>query len=299
MAHHRSWASSAGLALAPTLILAGALLASPASAQRAPGPLTADQLDKLVPKHPGYLGALAPENLKKKRPAPGFDMTGTWFIDLSEGFSKFMFGPPYPEFLPDAAQAYAEGQAAAKARVPYRDAIGQCYPPGMPMIMTRVWPLMFVQLPTVIYMVAGFENSFRAIYLDGRGHSDPDTVVHTYNGESIGHWEGKTLVVETRYIEPDNHYIDNGLPVSDEFRMTERITMVDGGKALQIEYIMVDPQNWKGEWRNTKRWNRTDYTDIGEVECILANNAHLPGTDLGNSVVPQGGEGKEGGATKP
>ena len=281
------------------LVLAGALIGTPLGAQRAPGPLTADQLDKLVPKHPGYLGALAPENLKKKRPAPGFDMTGTWFIDLHEGFNKFMFGPPYPEFLPDAAQAYAEGQAAAKARVPYRDAIGQCYPPGMPMIMTRVWPLMFVQLPTVIYMVAGFENSFRAIYLDGRKFSDPDTVVHSYNGESIGHWEGKTLVVETRYIEPDNHYIDNGLPVSDDFTMTERITLLNGGKTLQIEYIMVDPQNWKGEWRNTKQWNRTDYTDIGEVECILANNAHLPGTDLGNSVVPAGGEAKEGEAPRP
>ncbi|MBT2185959.1 hypothetical protein [Sphingobium nicotianae] len=282
MTHRRSWTISAGMALA--------LLASPLVAQRGPGPLTPDQLDKLVPKHPGYLGALAPENLRKKRPAPGFDLTGTWFVDLSEGFNKFMFGPPYPDFLPDAAKALAEGQAAAKAGRTYRDAIGQCYPPGMPMIMTRVWPIAMIQLPTVIYMVAGFENSFRAIYLDGRAFSDPDTVVHSYNGESIGHWEGKTLVVETRYIEPDNHYIDSGIPVSDDFAMTERMTMLDGGRTLQIEYIMTDPQNWKGEWRNTKRWTRQDHTDIGEVECILANNAHLPGTDLGNSKVGDAGD---------
>ncbi len=32
-------------------------------------------------------------------------MTGTWFVDLSQGFSKFMFGPPYPEFLPDGQKA--------------------------------------------------------------------------------------------------------------------------------------------------------------------------------------------------
>ena len=274
-------------------VVLGALLVSPVAAQRSGGPLTADQLDKLVPKHSGYLGALAPENLNKPRPAPGFDMTGTWFIDLAEGFSRFMFGPPYPKFLPDAQKAYDEGQQAVKEKRPYRDAIGQCYPPGMPMIMTRVWPIAFIQKPTAVYMVAGFVNSFRVIYLDGREHSDPDTIVHSYNGESIGHWEGKTLVVDTRYIEPDNHYIDTGLPVSDEFRITERITMLEDGKRMQIEYIMTDPQNWEGEWRNTKQWTRQDYTDIGEVECILANNAHLPGTDLGNETVGGAGATEE------
>ncbi len=276
------------VAAAVSLTLAG----SPAASQgtRGPGPLTAEQLDKLVPKHPGYLGALAPENLQKPRPKPHFDLTGTWFVDLSEGFSKFMFGPPYPKFLPQAQADFDEGQKAAAERRPYRDAIGQCYPAGMPMIMTRVWPHAFIQLPTVIYMVSGFTNSFRAIYLDGRAYTDPDTVVHTYNGESIGRWEGDTLVVHTKYIEPDNHYIDTGIPISDEFEIVERIKLLEGGRRMQVEYIMTDPQNWEGEWRNTKSFTRQDYTDIGEVECILANNAHLPGTDLGNSQVGELGE---------
>ena len=109
--------------------------------------------------------------------APPFDLTGTWFIDLHEGFAKFLFGPPYPNFyeegrraLIDSAKAQAEGRT-------YRDAIGQCYPPGMPMIMTRVWPHAFIQLPTAIYMISGFNNSVRTIFLDGRQHSDPDVVI--------------------------------------------------------------------------------------------------------------------------
>ncbi len=267
------------------------LSAVPALAQgtRAPGPLSADALDKLVPKHPGYLGALAPDNLKKPRPKPPFDVTGTWFVDLSQGFNKFMFGPPYPKFLPQAQKDFDEGQRAAAARVPYRDAIGQCFPAGMPMIMTRVWPHAFIQLPTAIYMVSGFTNAFRVIYLDGRAYTDPDTVIHTYNGESIGKWEGNVLVVHTKYIEPENHYIDTGIPISDDFEITERITMLEGGKRMQVEYIMTDPQNWEGEWHNTKQFTRQDRTDIGEVECILANNAHLPGTELGNSKVGDAG----------
>ena len=153
------------------------------------------------------------------------------------------------------------------------------------MIMTRVWPIMFVQLPTVVYMTAGFTNSFRAIYLDGRKHTDPDIYVPTYNGESIGRFEGDTLVVDTQGFETDHHWIDQGLPVSDDFKMTERMKLVNGGKTLEIEYIMTDPQNWKGEWRSTKRWNRQDYTDVGQVECTEARNRNLPGTDLGQETL--------------
>jgi hypothetical protein len=268
------------------LCMVGLLAAAPASAQtNRDRKLTKEQLDQLQHKHEGFLGALAPDNLKKPRPKPPFDVTGTWFVDLSEGFNKFMFGPPYPEFLAPGQEAM-KGAAEARAKgTTYRDAIGQCYPAGLPMIMTRVWPIAFIQLPTAIYMVAGFTNSLRIIYLDGRDFTDPDVVVPSYNGESIGKWEGDTLVVKSKYFETDHHYIDQGIPISEKFEVTERIKMINGGKTMQIEYIMTDPDVWKGEWRNTKTWDRQDYSDINEVECIAANNDHLPGTDRGEAAA--------------
>ncbi len=152
--------------------------------------LTPQQVDALSHKHDGFYGALAPQNLQKKRPKPPFDLTGTWFVDLRHSFLDFMFGPPYPEFHAAGQQAMQEAAAARAAHKPYRDSIGQCYPAGMPMIMTRVWPISMVQLPTVVYMLFGFTNSMRFIYLDGRPFTDPDIAVPSYNGESIGHWEG-------------------------------------------------------------------------------------------------------------
>jgi len=247
--------------------------------------LTTEELDQLQHKHPGLPGALDPANLAKPRPKAPFDMTGTWFVDLSEGFNKFMFGPPYPEFYAEGKKALEEGAAARARGENYRDSIGQCYPAGMPMIMTRVWPVMFVQLPTAVYMVAGFTNSFRTIYLDGRTHTDPDIYVPTYNGESIGKWEGDTLVVTSKGFETDHHWIDVGLPISEEFQIVERIKMVNSGNTLEIEYIMTDPKMWKGEWRNTKRWDRVLESDIGEVECTEARNANLPGTDRGQEAL--------------
>ncbi len=45
----------------------------------------ASREDVLAQARPGYLGALAPENLKKPRPKPPFDMTGTWYVNLRNG----------------------------------------------------------------------------------------------------------------------------------------------------------------------------------------------------------------------
>ena len=257
--------------------------------ERQYNPIPAERLDQMVPKHPGYLGALAPENLAKERAPAPFDVTGTWFVDLSEGFSKFLFGPPYPKFGAEGREALIEAPKAQARGETYRDAIGQCYPPGMPMLMTRVWPHAFIQLPTAIYVISGFNNSVRTIFMDGRDFSDPDLVVPSYNGESIGRWEGDTLVVRSRYFETDNHYIDYGIPVSFELEITERIRLLEGGRVMEVEYIMTDPNMWEGEWRSVKRFGRQDYTDINEAVCITHYNANLPGTDLGSETAQERG----------
>jgi hypothetical protein len=287
---HRGWAG---------LLLLASALGAPAVAQDTPEqpaverpmvPIPPERLEQMVPKHPGYLGALAPENLKRTRPAPPFDVTGTWFVDLSKGFADYMFGPPYPRFGPEGVEALIEAPKAQARGETYRDAIGQCYPPGMPMLMTRVWPHAFIQIPTAIYVISGFNNSVRQIFLDGRDFSDPDLVVPSYNGESIGTWEGDTLVVRSKYFETDNHFIDLGIPISDQFELTERIRLVNDGKTMEVEYTLVDPQMWQGEWKSVKRYNRQDYTDINEATCILQYNQHLPGTNLGNETATGRGQ---------
>jgi len=227
---------------------------------------------------PATLGALAPENLKKPRPAPPVDLTGTWFIDLAGG-KPWQFGPPYPKLTPAAqAQLDAFKKAEAEGRV-YRDDIGHCWPAGVPIIMTRVWPIAMIQVPTAVYMISGFMNSLRTVFLDGRTHTDPDLVVRTFNGESIGHWEGDTLVVETKnFIDDEHRWVDPGVPGSDELTIVERIRLVENGRQLEIAYAMTDPKNWEGAWTGTKRWNRVTDADISEVECLPDLNDHLPST---------------------
>jgi hypothetical protein len=234
---------------------------------------------------PSDLGVLAPANLAKPRPKPPFDLTGTWFVDL--GFpGSWRFGPPYPKLTP-AAQVHfdASRKAQAEGKV-YRDDIGQCWPAGVPLIMTRVWSIAMVQLPTVVYMVSGFMNSVRVINMDGRPHTDPDILVRSFNGDSVGRWEGDTLVIDTIGFVDHHHWIDSGIPASDALHIVERVKLVDGGTKMQIEYTLTDPKGWEGDWKVTKQWNRVDSRDmeIAEVECLPDLNSHIPSTQSNANV---------------
>ncbi|HET9268503.1 MAG TPA: hypothetical protein VFO31_10080 [Vicinamibacterales bacterium] len=255
------------------LAFAACLLAAAATTVAAQG-----QGQKLPPPPPPQLSALSVENLAKPRPKPPFDLTGMWQHDGRA--NRWQFVPEKFTLTPAAQIHYDAGLKALKEGGVYRDDIGQCWPAGMPLIMTRVWPIAMVQLPTVIYMISHFENSVRIIYLDGRQHTDPDIVVRTFNGESIGRWEGDTLVVHTKYFPGHHHWMDQGgasVPVSEDAEIIERFKMrSDGG--MDIEYRMTDPQNWVGEWNMTKTFRRRETTDISEVQCLPDLNDSLPAT---------------------
>jgi len=229
------------------------------------------------------LSALAPANLQKERPAAPFDLTGNWFIDTKDGADPeaWRFGPPYPTLTPAAQVHFDASAAAATDGKVYKDDIGQCFPAGLPLIMTRYWPMAMIQLPTAIYMVSGFMNSLRIVYLDGREHTPADLAISTANGESIGHWEGDTLVVDTRYFIDDRHWMDQGgrsIPAGDQLHIVERIRLLEDVDKLEIEFTMTDPEHWEGAWTSTKQFVRVVDEDIAEVVCTPELNEKLKST---------------------
>jgi hypothetical protein len=230
------------------------------------------------PSPPAPVSALAKENLAKARPKAPFDVTGMWQHDGRANTWRFV--PDTFKLTPEAQIHYDRGVKALKEGGVYRDDIGQCWPAGLPLIMTRVWPIAMIQLPTAIYMVSHFMNSVRVVYLDGREHTDPDIVVRSFNGESIGRWEGDALVVDTKYFPGHHHWLDQGgasVPASEDLHIVERFRMMPDGR-MDIEYTMTDPKSWEGEWKMTKTFRRRDDADITEVECLPDLNDHLPAT---------------------
>ena len=280
--------SRIAIAIVTSASLAVSACTAPAEAPGNTPPANTPVAESGVPSEPGrQLSALAPENIAKARPAAPFDLTGNWFIDVTENPNAWRFGPPYPKLTAAAQVHFDASQVAAKEGKVYRDDIGQCWPAGLPLIMTRYWPMAMIQIPTAIYMVSGFMNSLRIVYLDGRSHTDPDIIVRTFNGESTGRWEGDTLVVDTVGFRGDHHWMDQGgasIPAGEQLHIVERIRLINDRKQLEIEYTMTDPEHWEGEWKSTKRFNRVNDEDIQEVSCLPDLNEHLQSTSSKTQV---------------
>jgi hypothetical protein len=231
----------------------------------------------------GHLGSLAPENLKMDHGKAPIDLTGTWMI-----FGEWRF-LPMPKLKPAAQKLYDEAGKAAKEGKAFNDVTGHCWPPGLPIMMTRVWPIQMIQLPTAVVMISNFENQIRWVFTDGRKHSDPNIYVPSYNGESIGHWEGKTLIIDTTNVETKQHFIDRSVPISDKFHVVEYITLKDNGNVLSDEFHMTDPENWEGEWVSTKTYRRQTMVDFLEVHCLPDLDQGIPATFDQYSASPEKG----------
>src|SRR5262245_62551415 len=110
-------------------------------------------------QQPGALGALAPANIAKPRPKPPFDLTGTWLHGGGPD-NNFRFSPPPGFKLTPAAQVHydAARKAQAEGKV-YKDEIGQCWPSGLPINMTRMWQIAMIQMPTMVSMISDLQNS--------------------------------------------------------------------------------------------------------------------------------------------
>ena len=129
------------------------------------------------------------------------------------------------------------------------DKVYQCYPPGMPYIYLQLFPMQIVQTPKEVIELFEYDHSVRHIFIDGRKH--PADVTPTYNGDSIGHWEGV------------------GHPDSDQMHITERIHRVDE-KTLQVDFTFDDPKSYTKAWTATMRFRL--HPDWNVIEDVCEDN---------------------------
>ena len=225
-------------------------------------------------------GALDPENLARERPAPGFDLTGVWQYrgedQYRANYGSFEFKPK-PE-MAEKGQAFLDAYLEASARGErFGDPTALCYPAGLPRLMTRYGSLMMLQYPTSIYMMSRLNNEYRVIYLDGRERVPENLLDRNWGGESLGHWEGDTLVIETEGFTDEEHLLQAGIITGKQLKITERIELINDGNTLVTHYTFEDPEHWVGEWKHTKFRDRVLKSDVKEANCIYTDNLSLPG----------------------
>ncbi len=216
------------------------------------------------------LAMAAPALAANRDPA---DLTGVWWPVQPHG-SDFK---PDPPLTPAAQKDWDEVRAAMSAGKTVQDSAGSCVPPGTPRLMTRVYPIQWVRYGAGWVLIHEFENAVRWIYTDGRKPPAADDVLPAYNGYSIGHWEGRTLVVETSGFKPTSDtgrqvWIEMGVPVTPQLKLTEKYSLTDAGKGMKVELIMSDPSIFTRPWVTEKQFELKTDVEIMEFTCLADEN---------------------------
>ncbi len=123
-----------------------------------------------------------------------------------------------------------------------------CLPSNTPRIWTLPHRQKIIQTARELVVLNEFSSAYRQIYTDGRALPvDPQP---SWNGYSIGRWQGETLVVETIGLSK-NVWLDlSGSPISEDGRVTERIRRPDYGH-LDVEVTVNDPKTYTKPWTTT------------------------------------------------
>jgi hypothetical protein len=190
------------------------------------------------------------------------DFRGLWFPAF--GFGS---GPAQEPKLVGDAKAFYEGELAKVAADPtyeIPEGPNNCEPPGMPYFMTMPYSIEFLFTPGKITAMQEAHMMVRRIFTDGRPF--PEEPESSYFGDSRGHWEGDTLVVETRNTRPGQRLGIAGIYNSDALVIHERLYLdKENPDILHLDFtyedpnVLAEPWNMSHTFRRDRTWEMLEY----------------------------------------
>jgi hypothetical protein len=153
-------------------------------------------------------------------------------------------------------------------------------------------PMYFLQTPTVVVMIRTSNNDFRHIYLTDKHSANVKT---SWYGESIGHYEGDTLVIDTIGLD-DRTTVDGfGTPHTKQMHVIERWHLIENGNVLEANVHVEDPGAFTMPWDAIQRYRQYEAAvrkvpierltqlasgeegPLREVRCAENPNSFFPG----------------------
>lgn len=226
---------------------------------------------------------------------PTVDLSGVWEANMPGlKWATYSFSPDIPPMTPWGKQRYLAAKpsygprSVAESTDYVNPTTGKdvgCLPPGVPRIYIQPFALEMIETPGRVMEYFEFDHHVRQIFTDGRKHpKDPDL---TWMGDSIGWYEGDTLVIDTIGLNEKTWVDRGGLPHSDQLHVIERIRRPTHD-ALEIKITIDDPKAYTATWsgyRNYKLepgWNIKEFVcaDNGDYndEFIKNSGAYSPAT---------------------
>jgi hypothetical protein len=152
-----------------------------------------------------------------------------------------------------------------------------CMPAGVPAFMLFiVEPIFFIQSPKEVLIAYSGDQQVRHVHLDVPHSSEPKP---SWYGESVGHYDGDTLVIDTIGFN-DRTFVDNyRTPHTAKLHVGERWKLASDGKMLEVNFTVEDPDTFLAPWSASQRYRRVQETMTEQV-CAENNTAlfdyHIP-----------------------
>ena len=183
-------------------------------------------------------------------PSP-VDLSGTWRL-ASGGFHKSR------HLLTPRAQAIVDNYKHMD------DPANRCMSVGLVRMLEYPLAPEISQQEKFLKVLFRGENELRLIHLDSRGF--PKQLEERPLGYAIGHWEGSTLVVETRGLAP--LFIDQaGRPISSNARVVQRWSLSEDSEIMYRELMLHDPDNYARPISYSRTWIRDNREDYDLFDC--------------------------------
>jgi hypothetical protein len=236
-------------------------------------------------------------------PSPLPDWSGIWAMQGNTIFDRATVQPPegragepgvreFPPYTDEWEARYRKNiELVRQGRFP--DPISVCgVPHGFPRIMNLPDVYEFAITREAVWIVAENGPNVLRIYTDGRKHPAQEELWPTYNGASVGSWEGDTLVFTTISLKgsKDNDVIVDrtGLILSDASRATTRMRKIDAD-TIEAQMVIEDSKALKGPWRVTKRYRKQPAgTWAWDYACAENNRNPISGSGRTLTLGPDG-----------
>ena len=138
-----------------------------------------------------------------------------------------------------------------------------CKPWGIPAVMQSGGPFIIYQTRSEVIVVEESERLMRHIYLNVPHSENPKP---SYYGESVGHYEGDTLVIDTIGFNAKTFVDFFRTPHTEQMHVMERWRLIDNGEQLEILFTVADPGTFYQPWQVMRRLGRSD-SPLGENIC--------------------------------
>ena len=140
-----------------------------------------------------------------------------------------------------------------------------CKMPSVIYSMQGPFPIEIDQGRDILVLRLEYYDLVRVIYMDGRNHL-PEDVEHSVTGNSIGHWENDTLIVDTTHLR-EGTITNNGLNHSENVHLVERFRLSPDGNQLWMTQLFEDPETIYNRGARFMAWNRVPGKHVLPYEC--------------------------------